>query len=300
MRRIRDVDARSVDTFLRCLHDERPDDPRVVAMRRRWFEAHREHGLRAKVVVNARDEVVALGQAVPIEQSHLLGRDLLAILCVWVHGYAHHLGNRQGRGHGRAILEALEREARQAGFAGVAAWGMDFPYWNPVSFYEHMGYARSDQQGQAVLVWKRFRASAEPPRFRHQRQRPSGDPDKVSLHVFVHGWCMGACGQCVTARDAARGLEAIVDYREIDTSERAQLEAWGISDGVYLEGAPYRPCEPPVDSAQMRQDLVRVAAEKGLLGSEDAGRRPAGGHRGDAQTSAPPAPDDRVAKGEGE
>ncbi len=259
-----DVDSSTEGTFLRCLHDERPDDPRVVALRRRWFEAKRERGLRAKVLKLDSGEIAALCQAIPIEETHLAGEDLLTILCIWVHGYDHHIGNRQGNGYGRLILESIEEDARGSEFAGVAAWGMDFPYWNPVSFYEHMGYTRVDQEGMAVLVWKPFSDAAVAPAYRRQAKRPLGDPNRISVFAFLNGWCMGACSQCVTAREAVAGLQHVVDYHEIDTSDRETLREWGISDGVFVEGEPHRPNEPPCTSEVMRGDLVEVARRKGL------------------------------------
>jgi hypothetical protein len=257
-----DVDRETEPTFLRCLHDERPDDPRVVRLRRRWFDAHRDLGLRAKVLILDTGEVAGLCQYAPIEHTHIVGEDLLVILCVWVHGYDHHIGNRQGNGYGRYILESIESDARGSGTAGLVAWGMDFPYWNPVSFYEHMGYSRVDKSGTAVLVWKPFRDSATPPRFPRQVRRPEGAPDKVSLTVFLNGWCTGACAQCVTAREAAEGLDDIVDYREVDTSSRDALREWGISDGIYVEGEPYRPDEPPCTSEDLRRDLIELAERR--------------------------------------
>lgn len=254
-----DVDRETEGTFLRCLHDERPDDPRVVALRRRWFDAYRDKGLRAKVLVLDTGEVAALCQYMPVEQTHIVGEDLLAILCIWVHGYDHHIGNRQGNGYGRYILEAIEEDARASGAAGVVAWGMDFPYWNPVSFYEHMGYSRVDKDGMAVLVWKLFTETASPPKFLRQTRRPVGDPGRISVVAFVNGWCTGACENCVTAREAVEGLEEIVDYRDIDTTDPEVLTAWGISDGLYVEGEPYRPYEPPWTSEELRQDLIELA-----------------------------------------
>lgn len=256
-----DVDETNEATFLRCLHDEEPDDPRVIALRRRWFVANRDKGLRAKVLVLDTGEVAALCQYMPVEHTHIEGKDLLAILCMWVHGYDHHIGNRQGLGYGRLMLEAIEKDARESGFAGVVTWGMDFPYWNPISFYEHMGYARADQAGQAVLAWKPIRDDAEKPRWLSEGSPPEGSPGKVSVVVFVNGWCTGGCSQCVTAREAVEGLDDDVDYREIDTSDPETLRKWGISDGLYVNGKPHRPYEPPCTSEVLRSDLLELAAE---------------------------------------
>jgi GNAT superfamily N-acetyltransferase len=266
-----DVDRDTEPTFLRCLHDERPDDPRVVRLRRSRFDVHRGLGLRAKVLILDTGEVAGLCQYSPIEHTHIVGRDLLFILCMWVHGYDHHIGNRQGNGYGRFILESIEADARGSGAGGLAAWGMDFPYWNPISFYEHMGYTRVDQSGLAVLAWKPFRDSAEPPRFLRPAPIPGGDSEKVSLTVFLNGWCTGACEQCVTAREAVEGLDDIVDYREVDTSTREALRRWGISDGIYVEGNPYRPYEAPCTSDVLRQDLIALAKQKrSAAGNEQA------------------------------
>jgi hypothetical protein len=194
----------------------------------------------------------------------------MAILCIWVHGYDHLVGNQQGQGYGRLMLDAIEAEARAAGLLGVAAWGMDFPYWNPVSFYEHMGYARVDQEEMAVLVWKAFDASATPPAFHRQRRELVARGDRIPVHLFLCGWCTGACSTCVTTREALEGLDEVVAYEEIDTLDPDTLRTWGISDGLYVDGQPYRPDEPPHTAEQLRQDLVRLARDRGLRTSSDA------------------------------
>ncbi len=262
--KLADVSPETEVTFLHCLHDERRDDPRVMEMRRRWFHAQRDHGLRGKVLVLDTGEVAGLCQYMPIERTFMVGSALLAILCIWVHGYEHLVGNVQGNGYGRYMLESIERDARESGKLGVSAWGMDFPHWNPVSFYEHMGYTRADKSGMAVLVWKPFSESAVAPRFLRPVRRPVGRPDKVSLAVFVNGWCMGSCEQSVLAREAVDGLECFVDYMELDGSDPDVQRSWGISDGVYLQGEPYRPHEPPWTSEVLRRDLLdRIEIEGG-------------------------------------
>ena len=262
--RLVDVDAGTEGTFLRCLHDEAPDDPRVIRLRRRWYETHRARGLRSKVLILDGGEVVGLCQYMPIEHTHFVGHDLLAILCIWVHGYGHHVGNRQGSGYGRHILESIEADARASRATGVVGWGMDFPYWNPVSFYEHMGYSRVDKAGMAVLVWKPFVGTASPPTFLRQVRHPALCPEKVSVAVFVNGWCTAACYQCLTAREAVAGLEEIVDYLEVDTSDPEVRRSWGISVGLLVEGKPHRQYEPPCTSEVLRSDILELARQKGV------------------------------------
>jgi GNAT superfamily N-acetyltransferase len=261
--RLVDIDAETEGTFFRCLHDEKPDNPRVTEIRRRWFDRHKDKGLRAKVLVLDTGEVVGLCQYLPIEHSPFLGRDLLAILCIWVHGYAHHVGNRQGQGYGRFILDAIEQDARSSNAKGVAAWGKDFPYWNPVSFYEHMGYARADQEGADVLVWKRFDPDAEPPKLmRPVRPLPQG-VGKVKVTAFLSGWCGGGISYCFKARQAVEGLDQIADYEEIDTSDRQRRLEYGVGfDGVYLDGKPFRADGPPFSVDELKAEIRQLHEQK--------------------------------------
>jgi hypothetical protein len=139
---------------------------------------------------------------------------------------------------------------------------MDFPYWNPVSFYEHMGYSRADKDGMVILVWKPFHEDATPPRFLHRTQRPPGGGEKLSATMFLNGWCTGMCSECVTARDAVAGLEDFIDYQEVDTSDRDTMVSWGISSGLYVEGEPFRPYEPPCTSDELRKMLLDLAQKQ--------------------------------------
>jgi len=258
-----DIDRDTEGTFFRCLHDEAPEDPAVIELRRRWYDRHVGKGLRAKVLVREDNAVVGLCQYMPIEHSHLIGEGLLAILCIWVHGYEHLVGNQQGQGYGSFILESIEEDARRSGAKGVAAWGMDFPQWNPVSFYEHMGYSRVDQTGPVVLVWKPFAADAKPPALLRPTHKPAPGGAKTEVTVFVNGWCGVGCEWCVHAREAVVGLGEWVTYDEIDTSDRATMLSWGIDDGVFLDGAPF---DGPSDwnSAYLRNKVLDRSRRKGL------------------------------------
>jgi hypothetical protein len=76
-----DIDKDTEGTFFRCLHDETPQEPRVIALRHRWYDRNKDKGLRAKVLLREDNKVAGLCQYIPIEHSHLLGEGLMAILC---------------------------------------------------------------------------------------------------------------------------------------------------------------------------------------------------------------------------
>lgn len=60
------------------------------------------------------------------------------------------------------MLESIEQDARSRECKGVVAWAVEWDAWNPVSFYEHMGYDRADQEGDVIAVWKPFSAGLYP------------------------------------------------------------------------------------------------------------------------------------------
>jgi GNAT superfamily N-acetyltransferase len=257
-----DIDERTKDTFFRCMHDEKPEDPFVGRMRRQWYSDYKNKGLRAKVLLREDDAVVGLCQYIPIEHSHLLGKDLMAIFCMWIHGYEHLIGNQQGKGYGRFMLDCIEEDSRASGAKGIAAWGMDFPFWNPVSFYEHMGYERVETNPPVVLCWKKFSESAAPPALLRPKKIPKPGKEKVSIALFYNGWCPGGFGQLVAARKATEGLGDLVEYDEIDTSDKEVRFSWGIDNAIYLEGKPFRPYAPPWKSEELREEILQIAENK--------------------------------------
>ncbi len=256
--RLVDVTEKTENAFFRCLHLEIPEDREVTAVRRRWYERHKDKGLRAKVLMLEDDQIAGLCQYLPIEHSPLLGEDLLVILCFWVHGYEHLVGNQQGRGMGRFMLHSIENDARSSGARGVAAWGMDWEInWMPVAFYERMGYARVDSEDKVVVLWKPFGPDAGPPSLRRLTLPPQEASGKVKVTVATSGWCSG-CQKLFNARKAVAGLEDMVEYEELDPPEDATLLQLGTLGGIFLDGKAFKPYEPPSPSDEVRAEILRL------------------------------------------
>ncbi len=243
---LREIDAQTEDTYYRCLHDEIPADPRVLAMRRAWRAEHAPLGHRAKVLIDDDGKVVGLTNYIPIEHSPYLGEDLMAILCMWIHGYAHGVGNQQARGYGRFMLEEIEADARASGSKGMAVWAKDYDAWNPIAFYEHMGYERVSVHGLDVLAWKPFDDEARPPALLPRQRIQAAPAGKVRLTSINTGWCGGGCQSCVMARDAAAALPERVILEEV-TGVRVSDAAPSAEslDAIYLNGEAFRPDGPP-------------------------------------------------------
>lgn len=259
-----EIDETTEDTFYRCLHDEIPADPRVIEMRKAWRRRFQPRGHRAKVLKDDAGQIVGLTNYIPVEHSPYEGSRLMAILCMWIHGYDHLVGNQQSRGYGRFMLGEIEADARDSGLDGLVVWAKDFDAWNPVSFYEHMGFERADQDGLDVLAWKPFNAGAERPSFLKRNTLIASDTPadgRVAVTFFSNGWCGGGCQLCVMARDVADGLPDEVALTEVLAWDKDDMRKRGESiDMLYVEGVPFRPDGPPASAAELKQYLQDLQA----------------------------------------
>ncbi len=268
--RLSEIDETTEDTFFRCLHDEIPADPRVMAMRKEWRAMYQPKGHRGKVLIDDLGQVVGLTNYIPIEHSPYEGENLMAILCMWIHGYEHLVGNQQSKGYGRFMLNEIEADAMNSGCNGVTVWAKDYDAWNPVAFYEHMGYQRVDQLDLDVLVWKPFNELAKPPSFiRLERSPPIDTEGKVQITSITNGWCGGGCQQCIMVRDAAAELEDQAVLHEVYAHEKSDMRSRGTSiDVVYIDEESFRPDGPPATPEDFKQAVLDRLARK----NPDAGR----------------------------
>jgi GNAT superfamily N-acetyltransferase len=195
-----DISADTERAFFTCLHLERPENLKSTTHRRNWYAEHKDKGYKTQVLVLDDGRIVGKCHYVPIEHAPFVGQDLLAILCIYVHMYEHHIGDQRRRGYGRFMLNHVERYARSSGFKGIVAWAMDWD-WNPVSFYEHAGYSRVDAQDKVVVVWKPFCADAEPPRLLRLDDLPGEGSEKVRVLVADNQWCDSNWSIFILGRD---------------------------------------------------------------------------------------------------
>jgi len=285
-----DIDKDTEGTFFRCMHDERPENPPVIELRHRWYDQYKSKCLRAKVLVRDDKAVVGLCQYIPIEHSPLTGENLFTILCFAVHGYEHLVGNQQGKGYGKFMLNSIEQDARNSGAKGMAVRAEYTPewdkQWSTVPFYEHMGYSRVETSGPFTLMWKPFVKDAKPPSFFHPTRQPSKKREKTKVTLFLNGWCNIDCSCCVSARGAIAGIEDMVSYEEIDTSNRAKIFSYVMDDvelpddvilppndnsrlgelpvvwEVFLDDAPFKPYGTQWTREDLRAEILRLSKKK--------------------------------------
>lgn len=211
----------------------------------RWYDKARGQGLRVMLALDDDDRPLGMIQFVPIELSPAQGEGLYMILCIWVHGYNEGVGDAQGRGIGSALLAAAEKEARDLGATGIAAWGLRLPVWMKASWFKKHGYRSVDRIGVRELLWKPFTADALEPRWVEEQPVAIGGSGTVEVTAFQTGWCPAANLVYERARRAAEELGTEVHFTTVDTSDRDTMIRCGRSDEVVVNGRPLQRGAPP-------------------------------------------------------
>ena len=143
--------------YLCCLEPWSDDMKDAGDIKSRWYDRMKDQGLVVKLALLDDGQVGGMIQAWPVEHSWLDGRDCYAIGCTWVHAHkGKGVGDQRGKGIGRTLLDAAEREVQARGAQGMAAWGLWIPVWMKSSWYRKRGYRHADWQGMIQLVFKPF------------------------------------------------------------------------------------------------------------------------------------------------
>ena len=231
-----DLQPEHHNSYFSCL-EEWSDEMREAGTHKAcWFQRYQDRGLRVKVYLDDDGVVAGMIQYLPIEHAFVAGSGLYFILCIWVHGQKEGIGERQGRGIGKALLEAAEQDVRQLGAKGIAAWGLWLPFWMKASWFRRHGYKKADRDGLSLLVWKAFSDEASPPQWVKQKKSPPLTAGKVTVTAFINGWCPAQNVVYERAKRACDEFGEQVSFNTIDTSVRETFEEWGIVDGVFIDG----------------------------------------------------------------
>ena len=232
-------------TYFCCLEDWSDDLKEAGDHKMCWYENYKNKGLEVKIAVNENNNAVGMIQYLPIEESFVEGHNLYFVLCIWVHGHKQGLGNYQGQGIGRALLNAAEDDAKEKNAKGMAAWGLWMPIWMKASWFKKQGYQKADRQGISSLVWKPFTPEATPPVWIHPKKKPPNIAGKVTVSAFINGWCPAQNMTFERAKRACAEFGDKVVFQEYDTSIRDNFLEWGISDAVFVNGKAVSFGPPP-------------------------------------------------------
>lgn len=245
--KIEDLTDKYLDSYCVCLEDWSDEMKDAGNHKASWYSEMKDKGLGVKLAISEEGKAVGMIQYIPVEYSYAEGKDLYAILCIWVHGYKEGPGNHQKKGIGKALLKAAEEDVKEKGAKGMVAWGLSIPVWMKASWFKKHEYSQVDQVGfmGPVMVWKPFEKEAEPPRWIRQKKKPEKEQGQVTVTGFRNGWCPA---QNIVFERAKRASEEVGEkavFREISTHQRETFLEWGISDALYIDEKKVRTGPPP-------------------------------------------------------
>ena len=143
------------------------------------------------------------------------------------------------------MLEAAEKDARELGAKGMAAWGMALPVFMRAAWFKKHGYRKAESQDLQILLWKPFIKDGEPPRWLRNKKTPSLEPGKVTVTALLNGWCPAMNMTFERAKRAAAEMADRVVFKPIDTSFKEIMEEWGAADALFVDGKALRTGPPP-------------------------------------------------------
>ncbi len=247
-----DLSEETKDDYFCCLEEWSDEMADGVCRKQCWYNAMRQKGLRVKMALNHAGVVAGMIHYAPIEHSWIEGEDLYFVYCIWVHGHKKGRGDLRRRGIGSALLQAAEEDSKSLQTKGVVVWGLLLPFFMRAGWFRKHGYRKVHRDGIRVLLWKPFSVDASPPRWIKAKRTPEPVPGKVVVTALANGWCSGINGMIERARCISGEFGDKVVYREIDTSRRAVVREWGLSDALFVnERNIYR--GPPLSSKKIRK-----------------------------------------------
>jgi N-acetylglutamate synthase-like GNAT family acetyltransferase len=243
--KIIDLTDQHKDLYCLCLEDWSSEIREAGDHKSRWYDMMKDKGLRVKLATDDNGTVAGMIQYAPVEHTHIQGKDLYFIYCVWVHGYKQGRGNFQKKGMGKALLAAAEEDIKSLGAKGVAAWDVGLPFWMKASWFKKYGYKKADKDGISVLMWKPFTADAVSPKWIKLKKKPEAVAGQVTISAFKDGWCPAQNMVFERAKRAASECGAGVVFNEINTHNPEILREWGILDALFIDGKAVRTGPPP-------------------------------------------------------
>ena len=222
-----------------CTHVDDPAEERdrVIWVREAWLRKALAQGLKVKVAIDD-GRPVGFAHCLPIELGTwgMSGQDLMTIPCLtlrynWV--YKQELGS----GYGRALVEAVEAEAKR-GRKGVAVLAYDHDFWfMPSSFFQKLGYQEVAREGQALIMLKAFEP-VELPTMHRLTYRPQLVPGKVVVDAFWNPICLTSIVEIYRVREVCAEYGGKVILNEFDCGKRDVLERYQTSRALFINGEP--------------------------------------------------------------
>jgi len=256
--KIVDITPETEKHYFCCLEEWSEEIMEAGDYKQKWYAMMKEKGLRVKFAVDDNNIIGGMIQYLPVEHSIFKGINLHVVLCIWVHGHKQGRGDYRRRGMGKALLKAAEEDAMQLGSDGLVTWGLIIPVFMRASWFKKHGYKTIDKSGMMRLLWKPFNDNAVPPQFIKSVKKPVKGDGKVNITIFRNGWCQTMNIACERAKRAALEFPGKTNLQIYETTDRAILNEWGITDAVFIDGKEINVGPAPSYSKMLKKIGKRV------------------------------------------
>lgn len=261
MLEIRDLCTDNLRTEAMCCEEEQADFRNVAEEKMAWLKEMMSEGLRAKIAYED-GKPAGFIEYMPIHLAPkaVTGKDITFVTCIWVVSSTpeERPSGFQGRGYGKALLEAAETDAKKIS-RGIALGAFDHDHWfTPASFFTRLGYKEVDRRGSYVLLFKPFKA-VKPPFILQSKYEPQFESDKVVIDAFWSATCPMSLVVRNRLREVCSELADKVTLNEICTSRRSVVEKYGKSSGTYIDGQAKFWAPPSKD--ELRETIVKALEE---------------------------------------
>jgi len=231
------------DEYLRfvtvCTHvdDVSEEIEKAACVREAWLRDNLTKGLRVKVGVD-NGEPVGFVHCLPIELGAwgMSGTDIMTIPCLTLK-YNYVYRQKMGSGYGRALIEAVELEARRNS-KGVAVLAYDNDFWfMPAPFFARLGYRQVSKRGDTVIMFKAFEP-VEPPVMHRLNYKPKLVAGKVVVDAFWNPICQTSLVEIMRIREVCAEYGDKVMLNEYNCGDKDVLEQCQTERALFINGQP--------------------------------------------------------------
>jgi predicted N-acetyltransferase YhbS len=208
----------------------------AASIREKWIRETMEKGLKIKVAIDE-GEPVGFVHCLPIELGSwgMSGRDLMTIPCLAVQ-YRRIYNRERGSGIGRALMKAVEEEAKESKKGGVAVLCYDNDsFFMPFAFFKKLGYKEIARQNNTVLVIKAW-SDVDPPAMHKLNYRFEPIKGKVVVDAFWTPICLTSIIEIKRVREICSEYGNKVILNEYNCGIKNILEKYQTQRALFFNG----------------------------------------------------------------
>jgi GNAT superfamily N-acetyltransferase len=221
-----------------CTHiDDLNEEMKYAAsIREKWIRDTMEKGLKIKVAID-KGEPVGFAHCLPIELGSwgMSGRDLMTIPCLAVQ-YRRIYNKERGSGIGRALMKAVEEEAKESKKGGVAVLCYDNDsFFMPSAFFKKLGYREIARQNDTVIVLKAW-SDVDPPVMHKLNYKFKPVKGKVVVDAFWTPICLTSIIEIQRVREICTEYGDKVILNEYNCGTKSIIEKYQTQRALFFNG----------------------------------------------------------------